>query len=83
MLSATGVDKRDIVPIIIYIVYGSRASALKLISNTKLTRSHNAKKILQHTELNTSLRELRLLLPTIGSVSLRKTVIPSEAISHQ
>ena len=68
---------------IIYIVYGSRTSALKLTSNTKLTRSHNAKKLLQHTELNTSLRKLRLLLATSGIISLRKTVVPSEAISHQ
>ena len=83
MLSATVVDKRYIVPITIDIVYGSRASALKLTSSTKLTRSHNAEKVLQHTELNTSLRKLRLLLATSGSISFLKTVIPSEAISHQ
>ena len=82
MLSATGVDKGDIVPIIIYIVYGSRTSALKLTSNTELTKSHNVKKLLQRTELNTSLRKSRLLLATSGTISLRKTVIPSEAISH-
>ena len=36
MLSVTGVDKGNTVPIIISIVYGSRASAQKLTSNTEL-----------------------------------------------
>ena len=83
MLSVTGVDKGNIVPIIIYIVYGSRTSAQKLTSNTELTRSHNVKNVLQHTELNISLRKSRLLLATNGSIKLRKTVIPSEAISYR
>ena len=83
MLSVTGVDKGDIVPRIVYIVYGSRASAQKLTSNTELTRFHNAKSLLQHTELNISLIKLCPLLATSGTFSLRKTIIPSEAISHR
>ena len=83
MLSVTGVDKGDIVPIITPIVYGSRALAQKLTSNTELTRSHNVKNLLQHTALNISLRKSRLLLAISGSISLRKTVIPSEAISDR
>ena len=39
MLLVTGVDKGDTVHIIISIVYGSKASAQKLTSNTELTRS--------------------------------------------
>ena len=83
MLSITGVDKGYIVPIIIYIVYGSKASAQKLTSNTELTRSYNVKNVLQHTALNISLRKSRLLLATSESISLRNTVIPSEAISNR
>ena len=76
-------DKGDRVSIIIYIVYGSRASAQKLTSNTELTRSHNIKNVLQHIELNISLTKSRLLPATSGSISLRKTVIPSEAVLHR
>ena len=83
MLSVTGMDKGDIVPIIIYIVYGSRASTQRLTSNAEITGSHNVKNLLQRTTLNTSLEKLRLLLTIHGSISLRKTVIPSEAIQHR
>ena len=83
MLSVTGVDKGDIVPIIISITYGSKASTQKLASNTKLTRSPNVKNLFQHTALNINLRQSRLLLAKTGSILLRKTVIPSEAISHR
>ena len=83
MLSVTGVDKGNIVPIIISIVYGSKALAQKLTSNTELTRSHNVKNLLQHSALNTNLRQSRVLLATSGSISLRKTVIPSVAIPHR
>ena len=83
MLSVTGVDKGDIVPIIIYIVYGSKAFAQKLTSNTELTRSHNVKNLSQHTAFDINLRQSRLLLATSGSISLRKTVIPPVAIPHQ
>ena len=83
MLSVTGVDKGDIVPIIVSIVYGSRASVQELTSNTELIRSHNVKNVLQHTALNTSLRKSRFLLAISGSISLRKAVIPSGAISHR
>ena len=69
--------------IIIYIVYGSKASTQMLTSNTELTRSHNVMNVLQHTALNISLRKSRLLLATSGSISLRKTAIPSEAVSHR
>ena len=44
-LSDTGVDKGGIVPITILIVYGSKALAQKLTSNTELTRSHNVKNL--------------------------------------
>ena len=47
----------------------------KLTSNTKLTRSHNVKNLSQHTALNISLRQSRLLLAISGSILLRKTVI--------
>ena len=85
MLSVTGVDKGDVVPIVTFIVYGSRVSAQKLSSNTELTRSHNnVKNLLQHTELNIGLRKSYLLLATSGSISLRKTVVvPTEATSHR
>ena len=83
MLSVTGVDKGDIVLIITSIVYGSKASARKLTSNTELTRSHNVKNVLQHTTLNTSLRKSCLVLAINGNISLRKTVIRSEAIPHR
>ena len=82
MLSVTGVDKGDIVPMVISIVYDSKASAQKLISNTELTRSHNVKNLLRHTVLNINLRKSRLLA-TSGSISLQKTAIRSEAISHR
>ena len=62
MLSVTDVDKGYTVPMIITIVCGSRVSAQKLISNIELTRSHNVRNLLQHTELNISLRKSRLLL---------------------
>ena len=55
MLSVIGVDKQDIVPTLISIAYGSRASAQKPTSNTELIRSHNVKNLLQHTDLNISL----------------------------
>ena len=71
------------VPIIISVVYGSKALAQKLTSNTELTRFHNVKNLFQHTALNISLRKSRLLLATSRSISLRKMVIPSEAISHR
>ena len=58
-------------------------SAQKLTSNTELTRSHNVKNLLQRTALNINLRKSRLLLAISGNISLRKTVIPSEAISHR
>ena len=83
MLSDTDVDKGDIVPIIISIVYGSKALAQKLTSNTELTRSHNAKNLSQHTALNINLRQFLLLLAISRSILLRKTVIPSAAIPHQ
>ena len=83
LLSDTGVDKEDKVPIILSIVYGSKALAQKLISNTQLTRSHNAKNLPQHTALNINLRQSRLLLAISGSILLRKTVIPSVAIPHR
>ena len=82
MLSVTGVDKGDIVPTIVSIVYGSRASVQELTSNTELVRSHSVKNVLQHTVLNTSLRKSRFLLTISGSISLRKTVILLGAISH-
>ena len=83
MLSDTGVDKGDVVPIIISIVYGSKALAQKLTSNTELTRSNNVKNLSQHTALNINLRQSRLLLAISGSILLRKTVIPSVAIPHR
>ena len=83
MWSATGVDKGDIVSIIIPIVYGSKALAQKLTSNIELTRPHNVKNLLQHTTLNIIWRELRLHLAIGGSMLLRKTVISSEAITHR
>ena len=83
MLSVIGVYKGGIIPIIIYVVYGSRASAQNLISNTELTRYHNIKNLLQNTELNIRLRKSRFLLATSESISLRKTTIPSEVISHR
>ena len=83
MLPVTGVDKRDIVPIIISIVYGSGTSAQELTSYTELTRSHNVKNLLQNTALNISLKKLPLLLAINRSISLRKTEVPSEAISHR
>ena len=45
-MSDTDVDKGDIVPIIISIVYGSKALAQKLTSNTELTRSHNVNNLI-------------------------------------
>ena len=82
MLSDTGVDKGDIAPIVISIVYGSKALAQKLTSNTELTRSHNAKNLYQHTALNINLRQSHLLLTISGNIVLRKTAIPSVAIPH-
>ena len=69
-------DKGDIVPIIIAIVYGSKALAQKLTSNIELTRSHNVKNLSQHTALNINLRQSRLLLAISGGILLRKTVVP-------
>ena len=83
MLSDTGVDKGGIVPIIISIVYGSKALAQKLTSNTELTRSHNVKNVSQHTVLNINLRQSRLLLAISGSILLQKTAIPPVAIPHR
>ena len=83
MLSVTGVDKGDMVSIIKCIVYGSRASVQKLTSNTELTMSHNVKNVLQHTALNITLRQSRVLLAESGNTSLRNTVILSEAISYR
>ena len=83
MLSVTVVDKGDIIPIIMSIVYGSKTLAQKLTSNTKLTKFHNVNNLLQHTALNISFKKSRLLLVTSGSISLRKMVIPSEAILHR
>ena len=83
MLLDTGVDKGDIVPIIISIIYGSKALAQRLTSNTELTRSHNVKNLSQHTALSINLRQSRFLLAISGSILLRKTVIPSVAISHR
>ena len=81
MLLVTGVEKGEIlVPIIISIGYGSMVSTQKLTSNsTELTRSRNFKK---HTALNINMRKSRLLLAISGRISLRKTVIPSEAMLH-
>ena len=70
MLSVTGVDRGDVVPIMIYIVYGPRALAQKMASNTKLTRSHNVKNVMQDTELDTSLTKSRLLLEKSKIISL-------------
>ena len=83
MLLVIGVDKGDIVPIIISIVYGSRAAARKLTSNTELIRSHDVKDLLHHIELTIKLKKSCLLLATRGSFLFRKTVIPSEAISRR
>ena len=83
MLSVTGVDKGDIVPIIISTIYGLKALAQKLTSNTEFTRSHNVKNLSQHTALNIDLRQSRLLVAISGSILLRKTVIPSVAIPHR
>ena len=83
MLSDTGVDKRGIVPITIYIVYGSKTLAQKLASNTELTRFHNVKNLSQHTALNISVRQSRLLLAISGSILLRKTAILPVAIPHR
>ena len=83
MLSDTGVDKGGIVLIIISIVYGSKALAQKLTSNTELTRSHNVKHLSQHTALNINLRQSRLLFAISGSILLRKTAIPPVAIPHR
>ena len=76
-------DEGGIVPIIISIVYGSKALAQKLTSNTELTRSHNVKNVSQHTVLNINLRQSRLLLAISGSILLRKTAIPPVAIPHR
>ena len=83
MLSDTGVDKGGIVLIIISIVYGSKALAQKLTSNTELTRSHNVRNLLQHTVLNINFRQSRLLLAISGSILLRRTAIPPVAIPHR
>ena len=76
-------DKGSIVLITISIVYGSKALAQKLTSNTELTRSHNVKNLSQHTVLNINLRQSRLLLAISGSILLRKTAIPPVAIPHR
>ena len=76
-------DKGGIVLIIISIVYGSKALAQKLTSNTELTRSHNVRNLLQHTALNINLRQSRLLLAISGSIQLRKTAIPPVVIPHR
>ena len=77
-------DKGDIVLIIISIVYGSKALAQKLTSNTELTRSHNVKNLpLLHTALNINMRQSRLLLAVSESILLRKTAIPPVAIPHR
>ena len=76
-------DKGGIVPIIISIVYGSKALAQKLTSNTELTRSHNVKNLSQHTVLNINLKQSCLLLVISGSILLRTTVIPPVAIPHR
>ena len=70
-------------PIIISIVYGSKALAQKLTSDTELTRSHNVKNLSQHTALNIDLRQSRLLFATSGSISLQKTVTPTVVIPHR
>ena len=67
----------------ISIVYGSKALAQKLTSNTELTRSHNVRNLLQHTALNINLRQSRLLLAISGSILLRKTAIPPVVIPHR
>ena len=67
----------------IYIVYGSKALAQKLTSNTELTRSHNVKNLSQHTAFNINLRQSSLHLAISGNILLRKTVIPSVAIPHR
>ena len=67
----------------LYIVYGSKALAQKLTSNTELTRSHNDKNLSQYTALNINLRQSRLLLAISGSILLRKTVISSVTIQHR
>ena len=76
-------DKGGIVLITIYIVYGSKALAQKLTSNTELTRSHNVRNLLQHTALNINLRQSRLLLAISGSILLRKTAILPVVIPHR
>ena len=76
-------NKGDIVPTIISIVYGSKALTQKLTSITELTRSHNFKNLSQHTALNINLRQSCLLLATSGSILLRKTLIPPVAIPHR
>ena len=45
IMSVASVDKGDIIPITISIVYGSKALDQKLTSNTELTRSHNVKNL--------------------------------------
>ena len=83
MLSDTGVDKGDIVSMIISIVYDSKALAQKLTSKPELTRSHNVKNLLQHTALNINLRQSRLFLAISRSTLLRTTAILSVARSHR
>ena len=76
-------DKGGIVLITISIVYGSKALAQKLTSNTELTRSHNVRNLLQYTALNINLRQSRLLLAISGSILLRKSAIPPVVIPHR
>ena len=71
-----------IVPIIISMIYGTKALAQKLTSNAELTRSHNVKNLSQHTALNINLRRSCLLLIMSGSILLRKTVSPPVAMPH-
>ena len=70
-------------PINISIVYGSKALAQKLNSNTELTRFHNVKTLSQHTALNINLRQSRHLLAISEGILLRKTVIPPETIPRR
>ena len=60
MLSDTGVDKGDMVPITIPIVYGSKALDQKLTSNTELTRSHKCQ---EHIAVYRAQHQLETITP--------------------
>ena len=77
-MSDTGVDREDIVPIIISIVYGSKALTQKLTSNIELIKSHNVKNLSQHTVLNINLRQSLLLLASKDGNPLGSDTAPKD-----